>query len=117
MAAPVVWFEVGGRDLPTLTAFYEKWLGWQVDADNPMHYGMVDTGAPGGIPGGIVALGETDPQYVTFYVDVPDVKATLTAAEKLGGKVLVEPRPIDGGATIAMVSDPEGHPVGLIQQP
>ena len=117
MAAPVVWFEVGGRDLPTLTAFYEKLLGWKVDASNPMQYGMVDTGAEGGIPGGIFAVGETDPEYVTFYADVPDVKATLKQAEKLGGKVLVEPRPIDGGATIAMLSDPEGHAIGVIQQP
>ena len=117
MAAPVVWFEVGGRDLPTLTAFYEKLLGWKVDANNPMQYGMVDTGAEGGIPGGIFAVGETDAPYVTFYADVPDVKATLKSAEKLGGKVLAEPRPIDGGATIALVTDPEGHPVGLIQQP
>jgi uncharacterized protein len=116
MAAPVVWFEVAGRDLPTLTAFYEKLLGWKVDANNPMQYGMVDTGAEGGIPGGIFAT-ETEPAYVTFYADVPDVKASLKDAEKLGGKVLVDPRPIDGGATIAMVSDPEGHPVGLIQQP
>jgi len=45
------------------------------------------------------------------------VKASLKEAEKLGGKVVVEPREIDGGATIAMLSDPEGHPVGLIQQP
>jgi uncharacterized protein len=117
MSAPVVWFEVAGRDLPTLTAFYEKLLGWKVDANNPMRYGMVDTQAEGGIPGGIFAVGDADPEYVTFYADVPDVKASLKQAEKLGGKVLVEPRAIDGGATIAMLSDPEGHPVGLIQQP
>jgi uncharacterized protein len=117
MGAPVVWFEVGGRDLPTLTAFYEELLGWKVDADNPMKYGMVDTGGEGGIPGGIFAAPDEAPEYVTFYADVADVKATLEQAEKLGGKVLVEPRPIDGGATIAMVSDPEGHPVGIIQQP
>ena len=117
MGAPVVWFEVAGRDLQTLTGFYEKLLGWKVDANNPMRYGMVDTDAEGGIPGGIFATGDTDPDYVTFYADVKDVKATLKAAEKLGGKVLVDPREIDGGATIALVADPEGHPVGLIQQP
>lgn len=117
MAAPVVWFEVAGRDLPTLTAFYEKLLGWKVDANNPMNYGMVDTGGEGGIPGGIFAVPEGAQEYVTVYADVADIKASLKNAETLGGKVLVEPRPIDGGATIAMVTDPEGHPIGLIQQP
>jgi uncharacterized protein len=52
MAAPVVWFEIAGRDLDALTRFYGDLLGWKVDADNPQHYGMVDTGAEGGIPGG-----------------------------------------------------------------
>jgi uncharacterized protein len=53
MAAPVVWFEIAGRDLDALTRFYGDLLGWKVDADNPQRYGMVDTGADGGIPGGI----------------------------------------------------------------
>jgi predicted enzyme related to lactoylglutathione lyase len=35
MAAPVVWFEIAGRDLDTLTRFYGDLLGWKVDADNP----------------------------------------------------------------------------------
>ncbi len=117
MGAPVVWFEVAGRDLPTLKAFYEKLLGWKVDAANPMNYGMVDTGAEGGIPGGVFAVDEADTEYVTFYADVPDVAASLKKAEKLGGKVVVDAHQIDGGMTIALLSDPEGHPVGLIQQP
>ena len=53
MAAPVVWFEIAGRDLDVLTRFYGDLLGWKVDADNPQHYGMVSTGGEGGIPGGI----------------------------------------------------------------
>jgi hypothetical protein len=117
MGAPVVWFEVAGRDLPTLTAFYEKLLGWKVDSNNPMQYGMVDTGADGGIPGGIFAAPAEATEYVTFYADVADVAAMLKQAENLGGKVIVEPREIEGGARIALLADPEGHPVGLIQQP
>src|SRR4029450_665808 len=45
MAAPVVWFEIAGRDLDALSRFYGDLLGWKVDADNPQRYGMVDTGA------------------------------------------------------------------------
>jgi predicted enzyme related to lactoylglutathione lyase len=117
MGSAVVWFEVAGRDLPALSDFYGRLFDWKVDADNPMQYGMVDTRAEGGIPGGIFAAPEEAPPYVTFYVDVPSVGAALETGEKLGGKVLVEPREIDGGATIALLADPEGHPVGLIQQP
>ena len=117
MGSAVVWFEVAGRDLPTLTGFYENLFGWKVDANNPMQYGMVDTGGEGGIPGGVFAVPEGETEYVTFYADVSDIKASVTQAEELGGKVLVEPREIDGGMTIALLTDPEGHPVGLLQQP
>ena len=32
MGAPVVWFEVAGRDLQALTRFYGELFGWKVDA-------------------------------------------------------------------------------------
>lgn len=117
MGSAVVWFEVAGRDLDTLTGFYESLFGWKVDANNPMHYGMVDTQAEGGIPGGIFAAEADAEPYVTVYADVRDIGASLKQAENLGGKVLVDPREIDGGARIALVADPEGRTVGLIQQP
>ena len=116
MGAPVVWFEIAGRDVVALTNFYGELFGWTVVAANPMRYGMVDTGAEGGIPGGIFAPGE-DVEYVSFYVSVDDLAASLKRAETLGAKVVQPPTPIDGGSTIAMVTDPEGHRVGLIQQP
>ncbi len=117
MGAPVVWFEVAGRDLAALTRFYEDLFGWKVDSANPVKYGMVDTGAEGGIPGGIYSANEAAGEYVTFYVDVPDIKASLKRSEELGAKVVQEPTPIDGGATVAQLEDPEGHRIGLIQQP
>jgi len=116
MGAPVVWFEVAGRDLDTLKKFYGGLFDWKIDADNPMNYGMVETGGEGGIPGGIFAGGE-DVEYVSFYVDVPDLEARLKKAEKLGAKVVQPPTPIPGGPTIAMVTDPEGHRIGLSQAP
>ena len=116
MGAPVVWFEVAGRDLEALSSFYGDLFGWTVDTANPMRYGMVGTRADGGIPGGIFAPGE-DVEYVSFYVSVDDLAASLTKAEALGAKVLQPPTPLDGGPTIAMINDPEGHRIGLLQQP
>src|SRR5438094_685432 len=45
MGAPVVWFEVAGRDLDTLKSFYETLFGWKVDANNTMRYALLATGA------------------------------------------------------------------------
>lgn len=119
MGAPVVWFEIAGGDMEALSDFYGSVFGWKVDADNPKRYGMVDTGAEGGIPGGMYAAGtQFDAgRYLTVYVDVPDLTATIEHAERLGARVVVPPEEIGGGATVALVDDPEGHRLGLIQQP
>ena len=51
MGAPVVWFEVAGRDFDTLSKFYTELFHWKVDADNPIGYGMVETGGEGVLEG------------------------------------------------------------------
>ena len=116
MAAPVVWFEIAGRDLDALTRFYGDLLGWKVDADNPQHYGMVDTGAEGGIPGGVFAPGDEVGEYVSFYAAVQGLEERLEHAARLGAKVVQPPTPISQTARVAMLLDPEGHRVGLIEQ-
>jgi hypothetical protein len=116
MGAPVVWFEVAGRNLDTLSKFYGELFGWKVNTDNPIGYGLVDTAAEGGIPGGIFTPGE-DVEYVSFYVAVHDLDESLKQAEKLGAKVVQPPTPIPEGPTIAMVNDPEGHRIGILQEP
>jgi predicted enzyme related to lactoylglutathione lyase len=116
MGAPVVWFEIAGRDLAGLERFYGDLLGWKVDADNPMHYGGVDTGGLGGIPGGIYASDESVGDYVSFYAEVADLEAAVASAERLGGTVAQPPTPIPSGTRIAMILDPEGHRIGLIQR-
>jgi hypothetical protein len=116
MAAPVVWFELAGRDLDALSRFYGDLLGWKVDADNPQRYGMVDTGGQGGIPGGIYAPGEQVGEYVTFYAGVQGLEGYLERAERLGGTVVQPPTPISETARVAMLLDPEGHRIGLLEQ-
>jgi predicted enzyme related to lactoylglutathione lyase len=39
---PVLHFEVIGKDGPRLQKYYADLFGWKIDANNPMHYGMVD---------------------------------------------------------------------------
>ena len=116
MAAPVVWFEIAGRDLDALTRFYGDLLGWKVDADNPQRYGMVSTGGEGGIPGGIYAPGDKVGEYVSFYAEVQGLEQHIERAERLGGKVVQPPMPISETARVAMLLDPEGHRIGLIEQ-
>ena len=54
-------------------------------------------------------------EYVTFYVQVPDVAAALLRAEGLGAKVIQPATDLPAGPTVGLLADPQGHVVGLVQ--
>lgn len=112
MGNRVVHFEVLGSDGKKLQQFYASLFGWKVDASNPMEYGLV-AGDDAGIGGGI-ARAQGAP-LVTFYVEVPDLAAALSHAERLGGKTVMPPMDVPGGPKIAQFADPDGNVIGLTQ--
>lgn len=113
---PVVWFEILGKDGPGLRRFYGDLFGWKIDADNPMKYGLVNTGGKQGIPGGIGDLLPGTRPWVTFYVATDDLAASLAGVESLGGRTIVPPKDLPDGAAFAIFQDPEGHAVGLLRE-
>lgn len=112
MANPVTHFEILGRDGKKSQDFYASLFGWNVDASNPMQYGMVAAPGGAGIGGGIAASQDGRPT-VTVYVEVADLEATLRQAEALGGKTVMPAMAVPGGPTIAQFSDPDGNVIGL----
>jgi len=96
-----------------LEAFYKDVFDWQIDPVMD-EYSMANTGS--GIAGGIGAIGDAR-RHVTFYVEVDDVNAALALIESKGGQKAFGPHPVPTGAIIAGFTDPEGHLVGLVQQP
>jgi len=109
---PVVHFEVIGKDGKKLQDFYGGIFGWNIQADNPMNYGIVsneDTG--GGIGGGV---GQGDSTSVTVYIAVDDPQAYLNKVEAQGGKTIMPVTEIPGMVILAQFADPEGNVVGLV---
>ena len=109
MHGPIVWFEALGQHADKLEGFYGEVLGWSFEARQapparalarPLRRrGAVRPVAP--------------PWWVTFYSRVPDLDAAIAKARSLGSRVLVAPTQ-HGDSVFAVVSDPEGHPVGLV---
>jgi hypothetical protein len=112
MGQPVVHFEVIGQDGDKLRSYYGDLFGWEFDTDNPMDYGLVN-GA--GIGGGVAKGPDGYEGHVTFYVEVPDVEATLAQAESLGGSRVFGPDQVMEGLVLGQFTDPEGHLIGLTQ--
>ncbi|HVL63618.1 MAG TPA: VOC family protein [Actinomycetota bacterium] len=123
MGAPVVHFEIVGRDAKKLQAFYSELFDWNFDTDNPMDYGVVareENLGPDGVGiGGGVGRGPSEeyPGHVTFYIAVDDVGAALDQAEKLGGSRMMGPDEVMEGLVIGLFHDPEGHMIGVVQNP
>lgn len=115
MSAPVVHFEITGKDAGKLQKFYGELFGWKINADNPMNYGLVEANE-GGIGGGIGPAMEGAPGHVTFYVQVDDLQAYLDKAEKAGGKTIVPVTEIPDMVTFALFADPEGNMVGIVKE-
>jgi predicted enzyme related to lactoylglutathione lyase len=120
MGQPVVHFEIIGTDGPKLRSYYSELFGWNIDANNPMNYGVVarednlntdGIGIGGGVGGGPDGYGG----HVTVYVEVPDVEAALAKAESLGGKRIFGPDTVMGDMVLGQFADPEGHVIGLIK--
>jgi uncharacterized protein len=113
MGHAVLHFEIVGPDGEALRRYYADLFGWQIDADNPQQYGMVQPVEPG--IGGGVGPSPTGSAMVTFYVETDDLQDSLKKAEELGGKTVQEPMDIPGGPSVAMFADPQGNVVGLVK--
>jgi predicted enzyme related to lactoylglutathione lyase len=120
MGQPIVHFEIIGKDGAKLRSYYSELFGWDIDANNPVGYGVVsreDNLNPDGvgIGGGIGEGPEGYEGHVAIYAEVPDVEAALAKAESLGGTRLMGPEQPMEGIEIGLFADPEGHVVGVVR--
>lgn len=112
--ARVIHFEVVGKDGPALQKYYGQLFGWNIDTNNPGGYGMTKADDTGVVVG-VGASPDGSGGWVTGYVTVKDIDATLARVTELGGTVVMPKFSPGAGATLAMVADPEGHVIGLTE--
>ncbi len=108
---PVVHFEIGCTSGPETREFFSELFDWNVGGREAGF--SIDTGGEGTIPGHIVELAPEWGIYVTVYVQVDDLEATMARASELGGKTLVGPVEVPGQGSFAWLAPPEGHIIGI----
>lgn len=109
---PVVYFEIGCKEMGPTTDFYREVFGWKIEEGNHVN------AEPGGIGGHFTSLGHEPHQYVTVYLEVDDVEAYLTKAAAAGGERVVGPMEIPGGkGTFGWFRDPGGNVLGVYRKP
>lgn len=110
---PVVHWEIQSMDPARLHSFYTNVFGWRIDANNPMGYGMVQSGGGGGIGGGIGGT-QMPASKVLVYASVPSIDDVLSLVSQHGGKTVM-PRQDIGPVVMALYEDPEGNLMGLVE--
>jgi len=110
-----VHFEIGARDYKKAMEFYGKVFDWSYNEPkgDAIRYGR-GSGERLNRRGYRRAPGRQQP-YVTFYVQVDDLQASLDKAEANGGKTVLPPTPIPGIGSCAWLSDPDGNCIGLFK--
>jgi uncharacterized protein len=109
----IVHWEIQAQNPALLHDFYGEALGWDIDANNPMKYGMVASGGPTGINGGI-GSSPAPGSRVLVYAQVASIPALLERIESLGGKIVM-PRTDIGPVVMGLYEDPEGNLMGLLE--
>ena len=97
-------------DLAAAKVFYTQLLGVEPAHDAPYYVGFEAPGVHFGLnPNGDVSAGPV------YYWHVADLAATRDALVAAGATVVQDATPVGGGRTIATLTDPDGHTVGLAQ--
>jgi uncharacterized protein len=113
------WSELMTSDPKAACDFYGKLFGWTVETSDmgsgPYHVVKVGETSIGGIMGKPPGAPADMPSMWGCYVTVTNVDQTLIAVKKLGGSVLMEPMDVKTVGRMAVIRDPQGAALSVIQ--
>ena len=116
MGNPVMHWQILSKDPERAESFYTELFGWTVAAKNSLGYRTVSTGSKEGIGGGIWPIAPNEGfSMVQLFIRVDDVKAFAAKAQELGGKVIIPPQKLPDGDEMAVLTDADGIPFGLMK--
>ena len=114
---PSVMFEIIAKDQERAKAFYSAVFGSTYETGTGgfayVHFPKEATPLLGGIGQAQKDVPGFEPGH-NFYLRVASLDAAIDAAVAAGGERLMPPSAVDG-YRFAMIRDPEGNPIGLIE--
>ena len=112
------WFEYYSLKPEATASFYATAFGYEAKVDDrPDKAGHVFLTSAGRARAGIAPLPAAPDARAGWLgcLRVADIDATLAKATTLGGQIIVQPRPAALGSRFAVIADPTGGEVGLVQ--
>lgn len=102
------------KDLAKAKALFSQVLGTQPNMDEPYYVNFSVAGQDVGLDPNGHGKGMTGP---VVYWTVDDIEATLKQLLDGGAEQVLAPNDVGGGKLVAWVKDPDGNPIGVIQEP
>ncbi|MEV4561754.1 VOC family protein [Kitasatospora sp. NPDC049285] len=103
------WLDLGAPDVTAAADFYGAVLGWQFEpmegSDGAFGLERSDGKAAAGI--GLLTEEGARSAWMVYFL-TPDVHETAATVMRAGGTVRVEPRDVEGWASMAQFTDPQG---------
>lgn len=114
-----IWIELLSRDSQKEADFYRQVAGYQVlennDTNRLSDYILASGGYARAAVRTIPGQDETVRPTWLLFVRVKDVMATAALAKQLGGQVLLEPKPNLFDGKLAILADPTGAAIGILE--
>jgi uncharacterized protein len=112
------WIDLWTSDVDKAAAFYRAVIGFEtvpIDDDGPRQGLRL---LSGGFARGGIMQKRSPKATATWlpYIRVADARVSVEAARAAGGKVVLEPLAMNH-LTVAIIADPTGAPVGIVQVP
>lgn len=118
------WSEIATTDAERARPFYENVFGWTFkkseNTGDEMEY-LEFSSSSTELDGGFYQMnpemfgGEVPPAHIALYVAVDDVDASIVKTSELGGTVVFGPYDIPGTGRMALITDPTGATISMIQ--
>lgn len=115
MGNPLIHWELLVADEAKGKEFYGNVFAWHFSEGNSPGYSLIETGMTPG--GGILTKPETAPSFAlhaNFKVD--DIDETLARAADAGGTIIATKTHIPGVGWWGMFADPDGIPIGIVEE-
>jgi predicted enzyme related to lactoylglutathione lyase len=110
-----VWHDLVTGDVDTCRKFYGALLGWDFKETTREGRPYFIARSGGDVVGGMIQFKSAGSRPAAWlsYLSVPDLEGAVAQVTSAGGKVLLEPRPVGAYGRVAVVTDPQGAPLGL----
>ena len=115
----VVGFQITASDESKINEFYSLTFGWKQSPGPHEHVTNHDTGNDTGndtLEGSVIGRGEFIPDYVSLFIESSDLPKTIESCIQNCGQLIRPQFELSNGDKLAIIADPEGDVITLINK-